>query len=118
MSSITVEKWSAASTGAVPRLPVRSATAPTGWRLSAKRVFDVTVAALVMVITLPLMAVVALTIKMVDGGPVFFRQTRVGRHGALFTMLKFRTMDVDAEAKLAPLVSQNESAKHLFKIKR
>ena len=118
MTSITAEKWSAADTGAASHLPIRSAPAPTDWRRTVKRVSDVTIAALVLVVTLPLMAVVALTIKLLHGGPVLFRQTRVGLHGALFTILKFRTMDVNAEAELAPLAAQNETAKHLFKIKR
>jgi lipopolysaccharide/colanic/teichoic acid biosynthesis glycosyltransferase len=48
---------------------------------------------------------------------VFFRQTRVGRHGREFTMLKFRSMVVDAEAKLVELVAANDGAGPLFKLK-
>jgi lipopolysaccharide/colanic/teichoic acid biosynthesis glycosyltransferase len=117
MSRITVEKWSAADTGAVSHPPVRSSPSPSDWRRSVKRISDVTIATLVIVISLPLMAVVALSIKLLDGGPVFFRQTRVGLHGALFTILKFRTMEINAESKLVLLAAQNET-EHLFKIKR
>ncbi|MSO96587.1 MAG: sugar transferase [Thermoleophilia bacterium] len=52
-----------------------------------------------LVVTSPLLAVSALAIKLVDGGPVLFRQTRVGRDGVDFELLKLRTMVVDAEHK-------------------
>lgn len=66
---------------------------------------------------LPVLAVVALAIRADDGGPVFFRQVRVGRGGAEFPILKFRTMCVDAEARMAALQSENEGAGPLFKMK-
>ena len=118
MSSLTAEKWSAAENAAVPDLAGRPARSPWDWRRSVKRVSDVTVTLLIMIIALPLMGVIALTILLSEGGPVLFRQTRVGLHGALFTIFKFRTMDVDAEANLATLATQNESEGNLFKIKR
>jgi len=118
MSSLTAEQWSAADNAAVADLAGRPARSPWDWRRSVKRVSDVTVTLLIMIIALPLMGVVALTILLSEGGPVLFRQTRVGLHGALFTIFKFRTMDVDAEADLATLTAQNESEGNLFKIKR
>ena len=51
-----------------------------------------------------------------DGGPVLFRQTRVGRDGTPFTMLKYRSMCVDAEARLAGLTDRNDGAGPLFKM--
>ena len=62
--------------------------------LIAKRVFDVTVAALALVFLLPLFAVIAAAIKLESKGPVFFRQPRQGRHGKLFATYKFRSMRV------------------------
>ena len=118
MSTITAEKWSAADNAAFPDVAGRPAKSPWDWRRSVKRVSDVSLTLLVMIIALPLMGVIALTILLTEGGPVLFRQTRVGLHGALFTILKFRTMSVDAESKLATLDAQNESEGHLFKIKR
>ena len=56
--------------------------------------------------------------KVNDRGPVFFRQVRVGRNGRLFRCLKFRTMVVDAEAKLAELQRTNERTGPLFKMDR
>ena len=95
-----------------------SRPAEQSWRGRMKRLSDVALTVLGLIIALPLMAVVALAIKGSDGGPVLFRQCRVGRHGALFTIFKFRTMQVDAETELETLVAQNDSAEHLFKIKR
>jgi lipopolysaccharide/colanic/teichoic acid biosynthesis glycosyltransferase len=56
------------------------------------RVFDVTVSAMVLALTWPVLALAALAIKVTSAGPVFFRQTRVGLHGRPFTILKLRTM--------------------------
>jgi lipopolysaccharide/colanic/teichoic acid biosynthesis glycosyltransferase len=61
-----------------------------------KRVLDAAVVVALLVLFAPLMAVVAMAIKLTSPGPVFFRQVRVGRGGAYFTMLKFRSMHQNA----------------------
>jgi exopolysaccharide biosynthesis polyprenyl glycosylphosphotransferase len=81
-----------------------------------KRAFDVAVASTLLVLTAPIFAVVALLVKLGDGGPVFFRQQRVGQGDSCFTMLKFRTMVVDAEARLAALELDNQRRGPLFKL--
>ncbi len=63
-----------------------------------KRIFDLIVAVIGLVTTAPLMLATALIIKLREGGPVFYSQTRVGRGGSTFTLYKFRTMRADAEA--------------------
>jgi exopolysaccharide biosynthesis polyprenyl glycosylphosphotransferase len=68
----------------------------------AKRSFDVFGAALGLILAAPVMAVIALLLR-ATGGPVIYRQTRVGAGGKLFTMYKFRTMRVDAEEGGRPL---------------
>ena len=60
---------------------------------------------------------VALVIKLEDGGPVLFRQERVGKAGALFRMVKFRSMGVDADQRRAELEALNEGAGPLFKLR-
>jgi exopolysaccharide biosynthesis polyprenyl glycosylphosphotransferase len=60
----------------------------------AKRAFDIVFASLAIIITAPLLLVIAIAIKLSSPGPVFFRQERVGRNGRIFNMLKFRTMRV------------------------
>ncbi len=67
------------------------AGAGRGYEL-AKRVLDITLAATVLVVSAPVLLVVAVLIRLTSRGPVLFRQTRVGRTGAPFLMLKFRTM--------------------------
>jgi exopolysaccharide biosynthesis polyprenyl glycosylphosphotransferase len=84
-----------------------------------KRVFDLVGASVLLVLALPLMIVCAVLVKVGDGGPVLFRQTRVGRDGMLFECLKLRSMVVDAEAQLSGvthLTSDPESV--LFKARR
>lgn len=88
-----------------------------GWRALAKRVFDVVVAGTALVVLAPLLAALALAIKLGSTGPVLFRQERVGQDGELFPVLKFRTMVVDAEALLEKLGAENEGAGPLFKMK-
>jgi len=84
---------------------------------AAKRSLDLLGASLTLLVTLPLFVVVALAVKVTSRGPVFYRQERVGLHGRHFTMLKFRTMVVDAEKMLRELRTRNESSGPLFKIK-
>lgn len=76
-----------------------TAAAARGWR--GKRALDVAGALLLVLVFLPLMVLTALAVKLTSRGPVFFRQNRVGRDGREFPMLKFRTMVVDSEARLA-----------------
>ena len=64
----------------------------------AKRIFDVAVSAAFLVLTLPLLVLCAGLIKLESPGPVFYRQDRVGRRGHIFRILKFRSMQVDAES--------------------
>jgi len=66
-------------------------------RESVKRLFDVLASALLVLITLPITLVTALAIRIEDGGPVFYRQERVGQGGRVFTIFKFRSMRNDAE---------------------
>ncbi len=73
----------------------------------AKRLLDLTIASLGLVIALPLLAVIALAIRLTSSGPVLYHQSRVGRHGRLFTIHKFRSMRTDAEAESGPVWSQN-----------
>ena len=70
-----------------------------GWERVAKRAMDVAGGAVGLALSSPLIGVAAVLIKQEDGGPVFFRQTRVGLDGADFEVLKLRTMVVDAESQ-------------------
>ena len=63
-----------------------------------KRIFDLVVGGAIALVTLPVMAVAALAVKLSDGGPVFYRQRRLGEGGRSFEIVKLRTMRVDAEA--------------------
>jgi exopolysaccharide biosynthesis polyprenyl glycosylphosphotransferase len=98
-----------------PVAMVRPSRQSTGQEI-AKRALDLVVASLLLVITAPVMAVAAVLIKAHDRGPVFFRQVRIGRHGEPFTLIKLRTMEVDAEARLADLRHRNERHGPLFKV--
>jgi lipopolysaccharide/colanic/teichoic acid biosynthesis glycosyltransferase len=70
-----------------------------GWERVAKRALDVTGAAVGLTLSAPVIGIAAALIKREDGGPVFFRQERVGLDGESFEVLKLRTMVVNAEAQ-------------------
>jgi undecaprenyl-phosphate galactose phosphotransferase len=76
-----------------------------------KRAFDLLAASALLVATAPLFALVALKIKLVDGGAVIFAHTRVGRHGRLFRCYKFRTMVANSAEVLAELLAGDPSAR-------
>lgn len=83
-----------------------------------KRLFDIFAACCFLMLLSPLLAVIALLVKLEDGGPVIFAQRRVGKFGREFKMLKFRSMRVDAEAQLQKLLAQNGHANGVtFKMK-
>lgn len=88
----------------------------SGFTHSVKRVFDVSATLLGLLVLAPLLAVIALLVR-TDGGPAIFRQERIGRGGVPFTMLKFRSMSVDAEQRLAALVTQDEGNGVMFKMR-
>lgn len=103
----------------VAGLPLIHVTTPTleGGQRVAKRLFDVSISSILIVVLVPVMAIIALLIKLQDRGPVLFRQDRVGMEGKVFQMLKFRSMVTDAEERLHLLRQQNEGNGVLFKMK-
>ena len=102
----------------VDGLPLLRLTQPTfeGGSRVLKSIVDRLGAALLLILFAPLLVVLALAVKC-DGGPIFFRQTRVGRHGKAFSMIKLRSMCVDAEARKAALLTTNEGSGPLFKLR-
>ena len=93
--------------------PVEAAAAA---RHLGKRAFDVVVAASLLVLTLPVLLACALAVRLGDGGPVLFRQRRVGLGGREFTMVKLRTMVADAERLVLDLTDRNIADGLLFKV--
>ncbi len=81
-----------------------------------KRLLDILASAAALAVLSPLLVLVILAIKIESRGPVLFKQLRVGLHGAQFHMLKFRSMVLDAEARLAELRALNELSGPVFKI--
>jgi exopolysaccharide biosynthesis polyprenyl glycosylphosphotransferase len=84
--------------------------------LVLKRTADVVMAVIGLVVLSPLFAVCAVAIHRHDGGPVLFRQQRVGRGGKPFTFYKLRTMDVDAESRRHEIAARNVRQGPLFKV--
>jgi exopolysaccharide biosynthesis polyprenyl glycosylphosphotransferase len=84
--------------------------------LVAKRLVDVAVAGAALLIGSPVLLGIAVAIRLRDGAPVFFRQTRIGLHGRRFHMVKFRTMNVGAEAGLEELLEHSEINGAAFKM--
>ncbi len=74
-----------------------------GWDIVIKRLFDILIASFSILITLPLMVVIAVITKLTSLGPVLYRQKRSGLDGKIFEMLKFRTMCVGAEKETGPV---------------
>ena len=90
----------------------------TGFRLVIKDLFDRCAAAAALVMLAPVMAVLAIAIRLHDGGPALFSQIRVGKDGHSFRMYKFRTMVVDAEHRRSQLLPSNDSDGVLFKLRK
>lgn len=87
------------------------------WRLNVKRVFDIAFALFLLAATLPVMLLTAILIKLHDGGPIFYAQSRIGYRKRPFKMYKFRSMVINAESLQSSLEEQNEMTGPVFKIK-
>jgi lipopolysaccharide/colanic/teichoic acid biosynthesis glycosyltransferase len=88
-----------------------------GWRAAAKRTFDLVLSTTAIAVLSPVLGFTALAVKLDSRGPVLFRQTRVGRNGRPFTVVKFRSMVDNAEDLLIDLRERNERDQVLFKMK-
>jgi exopolysaccharide biosynthesis polyprenyl glycosylphosphotransferase len=86
--------------------------------LVIKSFFDKIIATAALIAFSPILALIALAIVLDDGGPALFTQTRVGKDGQPFTVLKFRTMVPDAELRKEALLALNESDGVLFKMRQ
>jgi len=105
----------------VAGLPLIHVDRPTyrGANRILKKSFDIIGGLLLILVLSPVLLTVAVAIKLTGDGPVFFRQDRVGLHGQAFRMIKFRSMQVDAEARLDKLRSEQRDVGNvvLFKLK-
>lgn len=116
VTDVSAERVRIRPVGGLPLMHIDPPRATDASRLG-KRLFDVLGSAALLVAFSPLFLFAALRVKADDGGPVFFRQVRTGRDGVEFACLKFRTMVVDAEARLAELHAVVGYDGGLFKMK-
>jgi Undecaprenyl-phosphate glucose phosphotransferase len=85
-----------------------------GWNSVVKRAFDVAFSSLALVLALPAMLVCAIVLLLTERGPILYRQERMGMDGRLFTIVKFRTMRMDAEAEGARMAEEGDPRATFF----
>ncbi len=113
---LLIDKGDFEEVGGIPLVTVNERRPQRGYR-TIKRLLDIVVAALLLLIVWPFLLLVAVVIRRDSPGPALFRQTRVGRDGRPFTMLKYRTMVHEAETLLPSLMDVNTLPEPVFKIK-
>jgi exopolysaccharide biosynthesis polyprenyl glycosylphosphotransferase len=113
---MTISRMHIEDIAGVPMIGVKEVSI-SGLNQVVKRSIDLIFAGLALVISAPLMALLALMIKLESPGPVLFRQERVGRNGRCFTVYKFRSMVERAEEQQEALQELNEAEGPLFKIR-
>jgi exopolysaccharide biosynthesis polyprenyl glycosylphosphotransferase len=86
----------------------------TDWNSFAKRIIDVFISAITLIVLSPLLLLIAACIRLTSGGPVLFRQSRVGQNGRLFTMYKFRTMKMGAEKEISDWIAAGKQTVFKF----
>lgn len=88
------------------------------WAMCKKRAFDIVMSLIALLVSAIVSVPVAIAIKLTDGGPIFYMQTRVGRRGKTFKMIKFRSMVVNADKMKAELAEENgQKGRFIFKMK-
>jgi exopolysaccharide biosynthesis polyprenyl glycosylphosphotransferase len=101
--------------GQFPTIPLHCGHVPEVGLLF-KRVFDVILSSLVLIILSPILVVIAIAVKLDSPGPALYRSERIGKRGRVFLCAKFRTMVQDADARRADVMHLNERDGVLFKI--
>jgi len=109
ISSVVIENLDG-----IPLLGIRQPSL-LDWRRVWKRLSDIVISVLTLVITAPLFLVLAIAIKLDSPGPVLYRAPRVGENGRTFSMLKLRSMYVDADARLQEVIRTTEDGDITFK---
>jgi exopolysaccharide biosynthesis polyprenyl glycosylphosphotransferase len=113
---MTINRMHVEEIAGIPMIGVKEVSI-SGLNQVVKRSLDVVFSALVLFLAAPLMALIALMIKLESPGPVLFRQERVGRNGRCFEVYKFRSMVEGADEQKFALLHLNEAAGPLFKIR-
>lgn len=98
---LSVEQWAG-----LPLLGIKPLPLDDPWNRFQKRVMDIAVSLIALIVLLPLLSLIALAVRLESNGPVFYRQERLGQDGKLFRILKFRTMCANAEASTGPVWAQ------------
>jgi len=88
------------------------------WQLFLKRMIDMFVSMIALIVLSPIFIISIIVIKLSSPGPIFYKQTRVGMNGRLFTLYKFRSMADGAEMRKRELERQNEMKGPTFKMRR
>jgi exopolysaccharide biosynthesis polyprenyl glycosylphosphotransferase len=112
--SLSLYQASVEDFAGVPMINLRDPALNDVQRL-IKRVFDLLIGGILLLLISPLLGMVALSIKLDSRGPAIFRQQRVGENGRLFGMYKFRSMILDAESMLAQLTSTDKQGNIIYK---
>jgi exopolysaccharide biosynthesis polyprenyl glycosylphosphotransferase len=113
---LRIARWQVDELGGLPMVTIRSGP-PDGWQLATKRLIDICGSAALLIALAPILAAVALLIRLDSSGPVFYTQQRVGLNRRRFKLFKFRTMAVGADQQQPMLESMNEAEGPVFKIK-
>lgn len=116
LTDISAQRMTARMLAGVPLVFIEKPTTREA-RAWLKRAFDVVGATLLLLAGLPVLLLTAIAIKLDDGGPIIFRQARVGYHRKTFWCLKFRSMVTDADSMLVDLADKNQSDGVLFKMR-
>ncbi|WP_299755509.1 sugar transferase [uncultured Chloroflexus sp.] len=99
--------------GGIPLVSLRESALTPTQRLT-KRLFDIVVSLILLVLLSPIMALIALLIKLESPGPVIFKQERIGEHGRRFQMFKFRSMYIDADRRWHEVAKRDETTGKLL----
>lgn len=113
--SLTLHRASIEDFAGIPMLDLR-APALTEYQRIMKRTFDLICSSLSLIVSLPMMGIIALAIRLDSRGSVFYHQKRVGENGRLFEMIKFRTMVADADQLQTLIIKKDEKGHVLHKI--